>query len=399
MHNRAVAETFFSDIKRYVGFTDADAEALNAFRPSVAKHFVPVTDHFYELLVNHEGARRVLGSPEVVARLKQTLLAWQEKLFTGPYNEEYHALRSRIGRRHVAIGLPQQYMLTAMDAIRIDYVRIAHEEIEEPKRLFPTLFAIHKILDLELAIMLQSYKEDSDARLRASEQARADDRIRAIEMLVAGLAHEVRNPLNAASLQLTLLKRRAERMAGAEPILQPAEVAQKELMRLESLVRSLIEFSRPSLGVRVACDVGSVVRAAGAALMGLAEERKSRLRVEADPGLVPVSGDPERLKQVFDNLIRNALEAVGPGGEVRALASRDGDGVVVVIADDGAGMTPDVLQRVFDPFFTTKAGGTGLGLAVSQAIVREHGGALRVDSQPGRGTTVEVRLPAGEPRR
>jgi signal transduction histidine kinase len=390
-----VAETFFEDIKRYVGFDEADSALLRAFKPLVEPHFSSVSDRFYQTLLRHEGARRAItGGDAQVERLKRTLIVWMDRLFDGPHDEGYYELRARIGRRHVLIGLPQQYMLTAMNGMRVDFVRIGAQEMPWGEELIATMRALHRILDIELAIMLQTYKEDSDARLRGMERRRADERIRAIETLVAGLAHEVRNPVNAAALQLALLKRRAERIPGGETLSAPAEVAHLELLRLETLVRSLMDFARPTLSSRRPCDAGAVLRASAAAHAALAEERGVAVAVEVAPALPPVLGDAERLKQVFDNVVRNALEATPRGGRVTARAFGGEAQVIIAVADTGTGIPPDALDRVFDPFFTTKAGGTGMGLPMAQAIVREHGGTMRVESAPGAGTTVEVRLPA-----
>jgi signal transduction histidine kinase len=106
-----------------------------------------------------------------------------------------------------------------------------------------------------------------------------------------------------------------------------------------------------------------------------------------------VSVDRDQLLQVLHNLVRNGLEAVGGNGTVRVSARREGDGLAIAVSDDGPGIREEDLPRVFEPYFTTKEGGTGLGLAVAQRIVEEHGGRLEVSSSPGRGATFTVRLP------
>ncbi|HXG05178.1 MAG TPA: ATP-binding protein, partial [Candidatus Binatia bacterium] len=116
---------------------------------------------------------------------------------------------------------------------------------------------------------------------------------------------------------------------------------------------------------------------------------------EYDPRLPLVEADASRLKQVFLNIVQNALHAMPGGGHLRVRTERDGEDVTVMFTDTGVGIPPENLTRIFDPFFTTKpdAKGTGLGLSVSLGIVRQHGGAIEVESEPDRGATFTVRLP------
>jgi two-component system nitrogen regulation sensor histidine kinase NtrY len=115
---------------------------------------------------------------------------------------------------------------------------------------------------------------------------------------------------------------------------------------------------------------------------------------EVEPGLPPVLADRDQVLQVLLNLVRNALDAMPSGGTLRLAARRAGAGVAFAVSDTGPGVPPADLPRVFEPYFTTKEGGTGLGLAIARRIAEEHGGSLEVESEPGRGATFTLTLPA-----
>jgi signal transduction histidine kinase len=219
------------------------------------------------------------------------------------------------------------------------------------------------------------------------------ERLAAVGTMAAGLAHEVRNPLNSASLQLTLLQRRAGRIEGAGELLPIAEIIKSEIDRLDRLVRDFLAFSQPR-----PLDVKDV--AVGPLLIGVsgliapgAEAAGVALATELAPALPPIAGDSERLRQVLLNLTRNAIEAMqGTTGARLTLRARvDGDAIELDVEDDGPGFSEEL--PIFDAFFTTKEQGTGLGLSLVHRIVADHGGTIRVQSRPGR-TCFTLRLPA-----
>ncbi|HEU5056976.1 MAG TPA: protoglobin domain-containing protein, partial [Kofleriaceae bacterium] len=164
-------ESFFEELKRYVRFGPDEEAALRELAPHARPYFDEIAEAFYDRLSNHERARRVLSGPEQVERLKGTLVAWLESLLMGPWDEAYHQRRARIGRRHVEIDLPQRYMFAAMDHIRIALSRIANLSFrEDVGRRLQITSALHKILDLELAIMLESYREAFIERVQYLER-------------------------------------------------------------------------------------------------------------------------------------------------------------------------------------------------------------------------------------
>ena len=168
----------------------------------------------------------------------------------GPYDEAFYVKRSRIGQRHVEVGLAQHYMFTAMNAIREEYGdRIT--ALYEPGEARLVITSIDKLLDVELALMLRHYQLDSEAKLVERERQIQSDRVLAIQTLSAGLAHEIRNPLNSAKLQLELLERRLKRGADDPKLLEPVELAHQEIERLTRLLNEFLAFARPpDLGAR-----------------------------------------------------------------------------------------------------------------------------------------------------
>ena len=218
------------------------------------------------------------------------------------------------------------------------------------------------------------------------------ERLAAVGIMAAGLAHEVRNPLNSASLQLTLLERRLARGEGAADVLPIAHVIKSEIDRLDRLVRDFLAFSQPRPLEPKSVDVSALLSGVAELISPVAEEAHVALATDVAPSVPAIAGDSERLRQVLRNLTRNALEALQDSGGHLKLRARAHDGAVEIeVEDDGPGFSEDL--PVFDAFFTTKEQGTGLGLPLVHRIVTDHGGSVRVASRPGR-TCFTLRLPA-----
>jgi signal transduction histidine kinase len=218
------------------------------------------------------------------------------------------------------------------------------------------------------------------------------ERLAAVGTMAAGLAHEVRNPLNSASLQLTLLERRLARGEPAGQILPIAEVIKSEIDRLDRLVRDFLAFSQPRPLDAAPVEVAKLLQSLVGLITPVAQAASVEVTADLPPGLPAIAGDAERLRQVLLNLTRNSMEALqGRTGHITLRARRDGDAVELDIEDDGPGFSDEL--PVFDAFFTTKEQGTGLGLPLVHRIVMDHGGTIRVDSRPGR-TCFTLRLPA-----
>jgi signal transduction histidine kinase len=236
-----------------------------------------------------------------------------------------------------------------------------------------------------------------------SRRAQMAEKLAAVGTMTAGLSHEIRNPLNAAALQLSVLERRIHRLVGdAQPsLLEPLTLVKDEIRRLDHILEDFLQFARPREFVAKPVDVVAVVSRVLDLLGGEAERRGVRLERDLEP-VPPVAGDDERLRQVLVNLGLNALEAVGGGGVVRVSCRLEppasdhagaGPEVAIRVDDDGSGIPPESRDRIFEPFFTTKARGSGLGLSIVHAIVTQHGGRIRVEDSPDGGARFLLLLP------
>jgi PAS domain S-box-containing protein len=525
-----VKETRFQELKRYVRLDDRDAQLLREFGELARAELPRIAREFYDRIREHEDAHAVFTGEAQIERLERSMVRWMDRLLSGVYDEAYHEQTLVIGRVHVRVGLPQRYMLTAMALIRVALEEIAQTELVEEAG--PARRALTRLLDLELAIMLESYREDLTAQLArrdllAAEGLRTDlaravrlyeaaldvtpnvvvgidgtgairlfnraaieltghahedvigapfvatlvavdaqpndgplvaslltgpprhvdeestiqtrsgkvrairwrfthiadgalgditlfavgtditdlqasqervqrhERLAAVGTLAAGLAHEIRNPLNGAQLHVAFLQRALQKRGDDPDMLDAARVVSEEIKRLANLVAEFLDFARPSSLTRRPAVVQAL---AGRVVELTAEEARAAgvaVVLDAPPQDLVLFADGAKLQQVLLNLVQNAIEALAPGGHGHVVlrARRQPRNVVLEVEDDGPGLSsPDA--PVFDAFFSTKPSGTGLGLAIAHRIVTDHGGTLDVDSRPGR-TCFRVTIPIG----
>ncbi len=218
------------------------------------------------------------------------------------------------------------------------------------------------------------------------------DKLSSIGLLAAGVAHEVNTPLAVISTYAQML---AKQISGDEQKAPLLEKIARQTFRASEIVNSLLNFSRTAPTEFVAVDLNKVVRET----LTLVEHQFTKSGVKVDlnleEGIASIKGSPGKLQQVFLNLFLNARDAMDSGGTLRIETGRWNGTVQVTLRDTGTGIAPENLTRIFDPFFTTKGArkGTGLGLSVSYGIVREHGGDIAVQSQPGKGTQFALTFP------
>jgi len=234
---------------------------------------------------------------------------------------------------------------------------------------------------------------DVTAEQEMLRRALRAERLAAVGTLAAGLAHEVRNPLNSAALQLEVLERRLSKSDAVREATLPVTAAiSEEIRRLERLVTEFLSFARPSpleLEPTAFAELCAEELAFGAPV---AEAAGVEVVQEIAPDLPALKVDPQRLRQVLRNLVRNAIEAMPEGGKLTVRARRVGATVEIDVADTGVGFGDEA--PIFDAFFTTKPKGTGLGLSIVHRIVSDHGGTVSVRSRPGE-TCFTISLPLG----
>jgi polar amino acid transport system substrate-binding protein len=228
---------------------------------------------------------------------------------------------------------------------------------------------------------------------RFEQEAVWSEKLKSVATLSAGLAHEIKNPLAAIKTFTDYLPRRF-----GDPVFREkfVRIVSREVEKINTLVQRLLDFAKPATPKIQPVEVGSVVQETVEFLHPMLSDRCIRVQTRCAPaGLV--LADPSQLRQVLLNVLLNSLEAMESGGVVRIGAERQNGHVTIAVSDTGPGIPKADLSRVFDPFFTTKPHGTGLGLSVVHRIVSEHQGRVRILSEPGQGTTVQINLPAAVP--
>lgn len=270
---------------------------------------------------------------------------------------------------------------TVISAAFLPHVIMAREML--PRQVSEAVFEIPLYLVIGA---LMGVLSDRQRRMNAS-LARAE-RLRTVGEMAAGMAHEVKNPLAAIRSAAQML---AGRVTGPDTELAGIVIA--EVDRLNRVVSDFLDYARPTPLERRPVSLPELLDSCAAFLAPVAAEKRVVIERDYRANPAPVPADSDKLRQVFLNLMLNALQAVGPGGRVLLATEPGSRQVVVSVRDNGPGVSREMLGRVFEPFFTTRRGGTGLGLAIAQRIVAEHGGSISIASGPGSGTTVRVVLP------
>jgi two-component system, sporulation sensor kinase E len=241
------------------------------------------------------------------------------------------------------------------------------------------------------AIILRDITESR----RSAEQTLESERLNALTLLAAGVAHEIGNPLNSLHIHLQLIERNVRNLSnGAKAELQESvDVARSEIARLDSIVTQFLRAIRPSKPQLQPENVNTVVEEAVRFFAPEIGDREIAVKQELRSDLPLVQVDRDQMKQAFYNLTKNSFEAMKRGGVLHIRTDRDDTHVLIRFADTGGGMSAENMSRIFEPYFTTKESGSGLGLLIVRRIVREHGGELSIASTEGKGLTVTIRLP------
>ena len=236
---------------------------------------------------------------------------------------------------------------------------------------------------------------------RRLEQSRiAAERRSYVGLLASGLAHEIRNPLNAMNMNLQMLEEELQLAPGQGPddASELLDQTKREIKRLEQLVSNFLTYARPAAPRFRSHDLNEVLKQVCRFLDADFRASDVTLALEAEPMLPSVELDETQFKQAVMNLLVNARQVLRGGGSVR-IRTRAGSGgdVVLEIEDDGPGIPEEARERIFEVFYSNRGGGTGLGLPIARQIVQRHGGTIDVDTEVGKGTTFRIRLPRRHP--
>ncbi|MBI1310334.1 hypothetical protein GC176_03425 [bacterium] len=385
----------YQELQGYVGWDEADPGRIAAVREAVRPAFPSIIDDFYAEIVRHPTAARVItGGDRQIERLKKTLLTWLSDLFDGPYDEAFVVKRFRVGQRHVEIGLEAFYTQVALSRMRIKLIdeisqRTASSELEQ----LATVVALNRLLDLDMTIIEYAYQAEFTAREQRQE------RLLTLGKVAAGIAHELRNPLNAVKTSVYYLLN--ARTATEEKIREHLERIDRQVGISDGVITALSRFAKlpvPNVAPINLCDF---VRKT---LEVNPVPKNIELELDCQETLPHVSGDAEQLQIVLGNLIRNACDAMPDGGRLTLRAhapagstaggetDQTPDRFALSVTDTGCGIRPEDLKRIMEPLFSTKTRGLGLGLALARAIMDRHQGELSVSSLPGHGTTFTMML-------
>ena len=222
-----------------------------------------------------------------------------------------------------------------------------------------------------------------------------EEKVELLRRLTSSIAHEIKNPLTGISAGVQYLGRKLESGATEE---ETVDFILTEINRLSRIVDDLYSVSKPPTLIFVETRVAEVIKKS---LLCLGEEllkKEIQTDVTLEEGIPPTKADPDRLQQVFINIIKNAIEASATGGKLEVSMERSGFTIVVEVRDEGCGIPSDEIDKIFEPFHSSKSGGTGLGLYLSRNIVERHRGTIEVSPGKDRGTVFRINLPIRDAR-
>ncbi len=402
----------------YLDLRAADLELLRMLREPLEKHADSFVGAFYRHLLSFQPTRDLLGDPDVKDRLLASQRSYLLSLAGPVVDEAFVAERRRIGEVHERVGLEPRYYFGAYALYFSLLTPIVFEAFgQDAQRGADVLTALQKLLMLDAQLAVEAYIDRRESELqylteelakesrrlsRAYEtqrselrqtvsRARVAEELASVGTLVAGLAHEIGTPMGVIQGHAKLL----EPAVASEDALWRLRTIQEQIGRISRIIQTLLNLARPRRSRRVPVALAPLL---DTTLAFLSEKLKSRaIWVERDLQEVPsISGDPERLQQLFLNLFLNAVDAMPDGGKLRVSLSPIGEAEVEIrVADTGVGISEADLPRVFEPFFTSKPAGegNGLGLMVAHGIVKDHDGIISVESEPQRGAEFRIAFP------
>jgi two-component system, sporulation sensor kinase E len=315
-----------------------------------------------------------------------------------------HAITTLLGMDPArAMGTPISQHLKELDWPKILAAgRVVNRDLEVfyPQQRYLNFYLV-PLEDKDTSLMgFAIIFHDLTARRAQANEAIESEKLNAVTLLAAGVAHELGNPLNSLNIHLQLLERdlRQREQGSDEELLESVRIARSEVNRLDTIINQFLGAVRPAHTVRSMVSINSVVHESLAFLQPEIKDRDVIVQEELADSLPLIPANVDQLKQAFYNLIKNAVQALSHGGILRVTTSRSDTHLQISFEDNGTGISVEDMAHITEPYFTRKKNGSGLGLFIVQRILHEHGGQLELLSEPGRGTTARIRLPLAERR-
>lgn len=273
-------------------------------------------------------------------------------------------------------------------------------EITYPERRFVEFYLVPLRESSDFSKGAVVIFRDVTHRRREHETTMESERMSAITLLAAGVAHEIGNPLNSLNIHLQLLERELEDLSEADgdELKEMVGVCKDEVVRLDQIISQFLKALRPQPVTLAPCDVGRLLIESVDFLSKETGDRGVLIELDLSDRCPLIPADAVQIKQVFYNIIRNAVQSMVHGGVLRITLTPDDRFVAIAFKDSGSGIEPDQLSRIFDAYHTTKSEGSGLGLMIVQRIMRGHGGQIEVESEPGKGSTFTLLFPRTDQR-
>jgi PAS domain S-box-containing protein len=337
-----------------------------------------VVDHLEDAIILFTRDRRILffnkAAEVVVRRPLEHVVGWPWEDMLEPSHPLQplleQAFEQQVGFRNATIALPRDG---------------GHKEF---------LVSVFFVTDAQQAMGAMVVIKDLESIKTLQSLISYSAKLTALGRLTSGVAHEVKNPLNAMMIHLEIVKEKLD--VPPEQVKQSLEVIGSEIRRLDRVVQGFLKFIRPEELSLKLLDVNALLKDVVALLETEWQKDGIRFAFQFDPILPLMAADEELLRQAFLNILLNACQAMPTGGTVAISTEQEGDEIVrVSIADTGVGIPPEDIDKIFHLYYTTKPGGSGIGLSLVYRVAQMHDGSIEVSSKVGRGTTMVVRLPVG----
>ena len=384
----------FIHLRRYLDWSSEDDQSVKPLRKILIPFTEVFIEDFYAEIVRHPHIAKVItGGDQQIARLKVSLSKWLSDLLSGTYDDAYVKQRWQVGYRHVEIGLDQSYVNVAHGRLRMQMHCILIEELKhQPEKLSQYLVTLHKLLDLDLALIAAAY--EAELQIRQKAQAKQDERLATIGQMITGLAHEARNALQRMRASTESLELELEANKEVQQDLSRLSVAQDDLTRLLTEVQN---YAAPIVLEREDVNLRHIAEQAWESLASQRQGRNALLHLHFPGDCLYGYYDPFRLQQLLRNFFENSLAACSDPVELQCTISKitheEQPAIELSVQDNGPGLSESARLHVFEPFYTTKSKGTGLGMAIAMRIVEAHGGVLSLGARGKTGAHFRVILP------